>query len=170
VTYCIRDAGMSDAPAVATLHVRTFKETHGGGPSVATRQEQWQAILGRSDAHDFTLVVEAAAGALVAFARGTLHDGGVPGFAGELNKIYVLRRNQRHGLGRLLVGRTAERFLSLGVSSMVLFGNARSPSNGFYADLHAERLYSPRGEFHGGYGWRDLSALAAYCGTAGSVV
>lgn len=114
MTYCIRDAGMSDAPAVATLHVRTFKETHGGGPSVATRQEQWQAILGRSDAHDFTLVVEAAGGALVAFARGTLHDGGVPGFAGELNKIYVLRRNQRHGLGRLLVGRTAERFLSLG--------------------------------------------------------
>jgi hypothetical protein len=53
---------------------------------------------------------------------------------------------------------------------MVLFGNSRSPSKGFYADLHAERLYSPRGEFHGGYGWRDLSALAAYCGTAGSVV
>ena len=161
---------MHDAPALAALHVRTFQETHGRGPGVAVRQEQWQAILSRGDASDFTLVVEDADGALVAFARGTPHEGGVPGFAGELNKIYVLREHQRHGLGRLLVARIAERFLSLGVNSMLLFGDALSRSNGFYERLRAERLYSPQGEFHGGYGWRDLSAVAACCGTAGSVI
>jgi hypothetical protein len=27
----------------------------------------------------------------------------------------------------------------------------------------AERLFSAKGEFHGGYGWRDLRELAAKC-------
>jgi GNAT superfamily N-acetyltransferase len=167
-TYGIRAATARDAPALAALHVRAFQETHGGGPGLSLRQEQWQTILGRDDARDFTLVVEDADGALVAFARGTPHDGGVPGFAGELNKIYVLRRHHRRGLGRLLVCRVAGRFLSQEVTSMLLFGDARSPSNGFYEHLGAERLHSPQGEFHGGYGWRDLRALAHRCADADS--
>lgn len=168
VRFRIRDAVVADAPALAVLHVRTFRETHGGGPDVALRQQQWQAILGRAHPSDFTFVVEDDTGALVGFARGTLHDGGIPGFAGELNKIYVLRQFQRHGLGRLLVCRVAERFLSVDVHSMLLFGDARSPSNGFYAHIGAERLVSERGEFHGGYGWRDLRDLVAECASMGA--
>jgi len=88
------------------------------------------------------LSVPAARGELVAFAKGTLHDGGVPGFAGELNKIYVLRQYHRQGIGRRLVAHVARRFLDQGVGSMLLFGDARSPSNGFYERLGAERLLS----------------------------
>jgi hypothetical protein len=51
-----------------------------------------------------------------------------------------------------------------GVRSMLLFGDAANPSNGFYEAFGAERLYGPTGEFHGGYGWRDLGTLAAQCG------
>jgi hypothetical protein len=57
----------------------------------------------------------------------------------------------------------AERFLTQGVSSMLLFGDARSPSNGFYERMGAERLFASEGEFHGGYGWRDLRTLAHRC-------
>jgi hypothetical protein len=42
---------------------------------------------------------------------------------------------------------------------MLLFGDAQSPSNGFYEAHGAERIYSERGEFHGGYGWPDLRKL-----------
>jgi hypothetical protein len=49
---------------------------------------------------------------------------------------------------------------------MLLFGDARNPSNGFYEAFGAERLHSETGEFHGGYGWRDLHALVARCGVA----
>ena len=161
--FRIRDALVEDAPALAALHVRTFRETHGGGPGVDVRTEQWRTILGRGDARDFTVVVENDRGALVAFARGRPHDGGIPAFAGELNKIYVLRELQGLGLGRLLVGTVAERFLGLGMHSMLLFGDARNRSNGFYEHMGAERLQSPEGEFHGGYGWRDLAVLAARC-------
>jgi hypothetical protein len=44
---------------------------------------------------------------------------------------------------------------------MLLFGDAASPSNGFYEHLRAERLYDERGVFHGGYGWRALRPLLA---------
>jgi hypothetical protein len=47
----------------------------------------------------------------------------------------------------------------LGNTSMLLFGDARSSSNGFYEHLGAERLLSAEGEFHGGYGWQELAGL-----------
>jgi hypothetical protein len=42
---------------------------------------------------------------------------------------------------------------------MLLFGEATNPSNRFYEAFAAERLYNPAGEFHGGYGWRDMLVL-----------
>jgi GNAT superfamily N-acetyltransferase len=166
MSYLIRNATVDDVAALAALHVTAFRETHGGGPPVSLREDQWREILRRSEPREFTFVVEDADRELVAFARGTPHRGGVAGFDGELNKLYVLRRHQRWGLGRLLVCRVSGRFTSEGVRAMLLFGDARSPSNGFYERLGAERLYSPEGEFHGGYGWRDLRDLARACANA----
>jgi len=161
-SFRIREAHRDDVPALARLHVATFKETHGGfrPPSEELRASQWRAAF-ETDVGWFCYVAEDARGELVGFAKGTRHDGGVPGFQGELSKIYVLRRCHRHGLGLQLVMHVARRFLSEDVTSMLLFGDAKSPSNGFYEHLGAERLLSERGEFHGGYGWRDLNRLVA---------
>lgn len=168
MAFHIRDAHQGDVPALARLHVQTFNETHrgghSGGPTVALRERQWGDAFGAMDGTWFCFVVEDDAGGLVGFAKGTPHDGGVPGFAGELNKIYLLRRLHRQGIGRLLLCHVARRFLERGVTSMLLFGEARNPSNGFYEAFGAERLYSDKGEFDGGYGWRDLHALVARCG------
>ena len=168
MTFRIRDARGDDVHALASLHVRTFNETHCGGredgPSIAFRERQWRDLFEANDGSWFCFVAEDEGGELVGFAGGTPHDGGVPGFAGELNKIYVLRRCQRRGIGRLLVCHAARRFVERGVTSMLLFGDASNPSNGFYEVLGAERLYSGGGEFHGGYGWRDLSQLVTRCG------
>jgi len=157
----IRDATSRDAARLAILHVRTFQETHGGGPSIAVRRGQWEQILGKGDPTDFTFLAEDESGELVGFTRGTPHDGGIPGYQGELNKIYVLRACHRHGIGRRLVCHVARRFIALGVQSMLLFGDARNPSNGFYERLGAERLVSAEGEFSGAYGWRALSVIVS---------
>ena len=168
MAFAIRAARLEDVPALARLHVETFTETHRGGqpggPSYELRLQQWTDAFARTD-NWFALVVEGEDGALVGFAKGTPHDGGVPGFAGELNKLYVLERFHRRGIGRSLVCRVARRFVEQGVTSMLLFGDAQSPANGFYEALGAERIYSAEGEFHGGYGWRDLHALLARCAT-----
>jgi GNAT superfamily N-acetyltransferase len=165
MTLQIRDATSDDIRALATLHVRTFNEAHvhggGGGPSYELREHQWREAFADVDSRWFCLVIQNESGELVGFAKGTRHDGGVPGFVGELNKIYLLRRYHRQGLGRLLLCNVARRFLTEGVTSMLLFGDAQSPSNGFYEAFGAERLYSASGEFHGAYGWRDLRVLVS---------
>jgi ribosomal protein S18 acetylase RimI-like enzyme len=167
MSFALREATTDDITALADLHVRTFNETHcegrSDGPSHEVRERQWSQILSRQDAREFCIVAEESGGELVGFARGTRHNGGVPGYAGELNKIYVLRRYHRQGLGKQLVCRIARLFVARGVTSMLLFGDAANPSNGFYEALGAERLHSPTGEFHGGYGWRDLNSLLARC-------
>jgi ribosomal protein S18 acetylase RimI-like enzyme len=159
--FRLREAQPADVPALAALHVSTFKEAHGANPhspSYELRESQWRAAFERDTAW-FCYVAEAPDGQLIGFAKGTRHDGGIPGFEGELNKIYVLRHWHRRGIGRALVEHVVRRFLSQGITSMLLFGDARNPSNGFYERLGAERLISAEGEFHGGYGWRDLRSV-----------
>jgi ribosomal protein S18 acetylase RimI-like enzyme len=165
--FRIRDAHKNDVLALARLHVQTFNETHrdgrSGGPSFELRERQWSEFFALEDERWFCFVVEDEQGNLVGFAKGTPHDGGVPGFAGELNKIYVLRRVHRQGIGRLLLCHVARHFIEKGIMSMLLFGEATNPSNGFYEALGAERLYDRTGQFHGGYGWRDLRQLVNQC-------
>lgn len=164
MSFNIRAATSADIPALAELHVKSFNETHGPGPTYEIRERQWRQAFEVTDGSWFCFVVEGPAGDLVGFAKGVPYDHeDLPGFAGELNKIYLLREYHRRGLGRRLLGHVARRFLSQGISSMLLFGDAQNPSNGFYEALGAERLCAANGEFHGGYGWRDLRGLASIC-------
>ena len=162
-SFRLRQAVAADVAAIARLHVETFTETHRsgrpGGPSYELREQQWREEFARADARRFCVVVEDERGELVGFAKGVPHDGGVPGYEGELNKMYLLARVQRRG--RQLLRAVASGFRERGVNSMVLFGDARSSANGFYEAHGADRLYSERGEFHGGYGWPDLGKLLA---------
>jgi ribosomal protein S18 acetylase RimI-like enzyme len=167
-TCTIREATVADVPALARLHVTTFNETHApvlrNGPAYEVREYQWRQAFQAADGRWFCFVLEAPDGELIGFAKGQRYaHPDQPHFAGELNKIYLLRAYHRRGLGRRLLGHVARRFLSQGISSMLLFGDARNPSNGFYEALGAERLFAANGEFHGGYGWRDLQRLASAC-------
>ena len=162
----IRDATALDIPALARLHVTTWNATHSWrqkGPAYELRERQWRDAFGHADGSWFCLVVERPNSEFVGFAKGMLYDGDLQGFGGELNKIYLLREYQRQGLGRRLVGYVARRFLSQGITSMVLFGDATNPSCRFWDVLSGERLYTANGEFHGGYGWRDLRSLESLC-------
>jgi ribosomal protein S18 acetylase RimI-like enzyme len=163
--FLLREATATDVPALADLHVRTFNETHGTGPNnptVAIRERQWRDAFGEAGRNWFCVVIEGDGGELVGFARGLpyVHQDH-PDYSGELNKIYLLRAYHRQGLGRRLVGAVARQFLDQGIMSMLLFGDARNPSNQFYEALGAERLFDAAGAFRGGYGWRDLRPLAA---------
>jgi GNAT superfamily N-acetyltransferase len=155
----LRDATTDDIPALSELHVRAFRETHGAGPSASVRENQWRSKFA-SGQLVFCLLLEAD-NRLIGFATGELHRDEPREYGGELNKLYVLREFHRRGLGRVLLLGAAERFLATGVTSMLLFGDARSPSNGFYEAMGARRLHAANGEFHGGYGWSDLRALSA---------
>ena len=159
----IRDAVAADIPALAHLHVTTWNATYAPmgmkGPSVAIREWQWREAFAKRDGSWFCLVVERPDGELVGFAKGKRSDH--PEYAGELNKIYLLREYQRIGLGRRLLGQVVRRFLSEGINSMWLFGDARNPSSRVWTALGAEKTDDDPG--NGNYGWRDLRTLAALC-------
>ena len=164
----IREATSQDISALAHLHVRTFNETQApvlkNGPSYEVREYQWQQAFQSTDGSWFCFVIEGPKGELIGFAKGQRYaHPDQPDFAGELNKLYLLREYHRRGLGRRILGHVARRFLSQGISSMLLFGDAQNPSNGFYEALGADKLFAANGEFHGGYGWRDLRRLTSIC-------
>jgi GNAT superfamily N-acetyltransferase len=159
----IRDATAADIPALAELHVTTWNATYAPlgmkGPQVEVRERQWREAFAKDDGSWFCLVVENASGELVGFAKGRRTDDAE--YGGELNKIYLLREYQGIGLGRRLVGHVARRFLSQGVTSMWLFGDARNPSAAVWRALGAVKTDDDPG--NGNYGWRDLRRLAEIC-------
>ncbi len=160
--FRFRAATAADVPALAQLHFATFIESHGGhGPTIAVRERQWGETFSQRSDDWFCVVIISPDGELAGFAKGVPHQD-IPGYTGELNKIYILRQYHRLGLGRRLIGEVSRRFLANGISSMLLFGDAQNPSNGFYERMGAERLFAPNGDFHGGYGWRDIHPLAAH--------
>jgi L-amino acid N-acyltransferase YncA len=159
--FKIREATAADIPALTGLHVTTWNATYAPlllkGPGYEIREQQWREAFASNEPGWFCYVVERADGKLVGFAQGNRSDH--PEFAGQLNKIYVLREYQRLGLGRRLLGHVARRFLSQGVNSMWLFGDARNPSTWLWKALGAEKTDPDPGT--GNYGWRDLRSLAA---------
>lgn len=163
----VREATRDDMPALAALHVKTWSDTYPlvrRPPTYQIRERQWREQFEKDDGSWFCFVVENRLGELVGFAKGTMYaSDDLPGYSGELNKIYLLREYQRLGVGRRLVGYVARRFLSKGITTMVLFGIPQNPSCAFHEALGGEKLYAANGEFHGAYGWKDLQKLAAIC-------
>ena len=166
-SFIIREATAADIPALSALHVKTWAQTYWltlHPPTYRIREWQWQDQFKKIDGSWFCFVIENSKGQLIGFAKGkTYSHSDLPEFSGELNKIYLLREYQQVGLGRRLIGHTARKFLSMGIHNMVLFGVAENPSCHFHEVMGGEKLYSRKGEFHGGYCWRDLQSLAAIC-------
>ena len=153
-----RDAVASDIPALAELHVTTWNATYRttNGPTVATRTWQWNEVFNEGHRRDFVLVLEDRNGRLIGFTWGRPHDGEFPG---ELSKIYLRWEYHGLGLGRRMMAETARRFLERGIHSFILFAELSNPTLGFYDRMGGERLLNDRGQFDGGYAWRDVSAL-----------
>jgi ribosomal protein S18 acetylase RimI-like enzyme len=163
----IREWTIDDLPAVVHLHVETWKATYPevtNPPTYEIRDRQWREAFKITDGSWFCFVAEDESGELIGFANGKRYcHADLPDFSGELNKIYLLREYQRQGLGRRLLGHVVRRFLSQGITSMVLFADPANPSCRFYEAMGAERLFDASGNFHGAYGWRDLNRLAPLC-------
>jgi len=166
-SFIIREALFKDIPALAMLHVVTWKKTYPKvlrPPIYELREYQWHQHFMNADGSWFCFVIENKKGELVGFAKGIRYDSQeLPGYQGELNKLYLLSEYQRIGLGRKLVGCVAEKFLGMNIHSMILFGIPENPSCRFHEALGGERLYDEHGEFHGGYGWKDLHKLVEIC-------
>lgn len=170
---CIRAADVSDSAAIAKVHVDSWRTTYAGimpdehlsSLSYEQREREWRNGLSTPGEATFTLVAQDAAGDVIGFASGGPERGGDPAFQGEIFAIYLLRAYQGMGLGRRLTRAVAERLMSEGFGSLLVWVLAENPSRRFYEALGGECLEEKVITIGGAnlvevaYGWRDLRVL-----------
>ena len=137
---------------MARVHVDTWRSTYGGivpkkhlaGLSYRDRESKWFDILTTASPNTSNFVAETESGDVVGFADGGPEREGNQTYRGELYAVYVLERYQRRGVGHRLVSAVAQRLISDGMYSMlvwVLQGNG--PACRFYESLGGQRVGSP---------------------------
>ena len=161
-SFTFRDATKQDVAELGKLHAITWAQTYNAkNPNIRLRQYQWdKAFTEENDGSWFCILVVNKKNELVGFAKGKIYKNeNSSELHGDLNKIYLLSEYQRLGLGAKLFGHIVQRFLSIGVNDMVLFGAPQNPSSAFHEAMGGERLYSEKGTFDGGYRWPDLKKI-----------
>ncbi|HSS94402.1 MAG TPA: GNAT family N-acetyltransferase [Candidatus Dormibacteraeota bacterium] len=137
----IRPATLTDAPAIAGVHVSSWRSTYQGllpddflaSLSEANYSERWKRVI--ADGTSKVYVAEDEGG-VVGFASGGRERAGETGYEGELYAIYVLDEAQRRGFGRELVRATVGGLRELGLGDMIIWVLRDNQSaRGFYERL-----------------------------------
>jgi GNAT superfamily N-acetyltransferase len=169
----IREARPEDAPAIARVHVDSWRSTYKGlvpdehlaALSCERREQGWRDALSNPAHPSFVYVAEDEAGSVVGFASGGPEREGNPDYKGELYAIYLFDRSQRRGFGRQLTQAVARRLLNAGISSMLVWVLAGNPGRAFYEALGGQYLFEKKitiGEkelVEVAYGWQDIRTL-----------
>ena len=183
-TIAVRRATAGDAPAIARVRVDSWRSTYRGmipdayldGMKVEASTALWDRVLTAAPNTACVFVAEHGTD-IVGFSAGNRLREPKHGFDAELAAVYLRREFQRAGLGRRLVGAVAETQRALaatGLLTWVIAGN--KPARAFYEGLGGELIVEQPFQWDGmdlmeaGYGWRDLSALAAACAIAASEI
>jgi GNAT superfamily N-acetyltransferase len=122
----IRPATVEDAPAIARVHVASWRSTYRQllpKKFLASLHEQgyaqrWERVI--SDGASVVFVVEEA-GELVGFASGGHERAGETGYTGELYAIYLLETAQRRGYGRELLRAIVEGLRAMNLPDMIIW-------------------------------------------------
>jgi ribosomal protein S18 acetylase RimI-like enzyme len=170
----IRDATLADVPAIARVHVDSWRVTYRGlmpddllaGLSYKDRERQWTAAITRADTGRGCLVVaDEGEDGIVGFASGGQCRGDW-GYDGELYAIYLSAAHQGRGLGKALHLAVAERLAAQGRTSMLTWVlDTNAGARGFYEALGGIRAGEKTEEMDGAtlrevaYGWPDVAEL-----------
>jgi L-amino acid N-acyltransferase YncA len=169
--FTIREATAQDITELAQVHETAWAQTYPDvkrPPGMGIREPQWRQQFAVGDGSWICYVVVNPAGRIVGFIKGKkFSSSDLPGYDGEIHKIYLLQAHQRLGLGRRMLGHPVRRFLSMGIDSMVLYGVAENPSIAFHEAMGGEKLLNKKGGFDGGDGWKHLARVALLCPIVG---
>ncbi|HUR64723.1 MAG TPA: GNAT family N-acetyltransferase [Chitinophagaceae bacterium] len=162
----LRDVINSDIAALAQLHATAWRQTYepifGKNyqyPTAELRKQQWEQKLTSKSGNWFCIVAELKEG-VIGFASGNDYTSSeLPGFQGELNKLYLLKAYQGYSIGKKLFMEACNRFLKNNITTMVTFTEAQNPVGKFFEHLGGEKIFTEQGSFHGTYGWFDLTSV-----------
>jgi len=165
----IRPAELDDAPAIAQVHVDTWRSNYGGiipkayldGMTVQNRTVVWIRLLERKNAGFITLVSEDHDRRIIGFVSAGPLRHQDHRYQGEISSLYVLSSHQRKSHGRRLFMAASDRLARRGLKGLFVWVLADSPSTEFYAKLGGEPVAEVVRSFAGhplkelGYGWPD---------------
>lgn len=172
-----RRAGPQDARDIARIHIESWRETYSrlmppavlAGLDLDEWTRRWEQYLADDDPAAATILALDKAGAAgFGLCRGQRSQKLLPlGFAAEITSLYLLRRIQRRGAGRRILGEMAAHLLARGCDSASVWV--------FRDAAHARAFYTAHGaeptgvtgvwEIYGmtlpdmAYGFRDLRRL-----------
>ena len=167
----IRPATIEDAPAIAGVHVASWRTTYRGllpeaflaSLSELGYAERWERVIVEG-----ATVVQVAddGGELVGFASGGRERAGETGYTGELYAIYVLDSAQRRGHGRELLRAIVDGLRGMELSDMIIWVlRDNRPARLFYERLGGVYVRSkpitigPATMEEVSYGWPRLDAV-----------
>jgi ribosomal protein S18 acetylase RimI-like enzyme len=172
--HTIRRAALADAAALAQVHETTWRETYIGLMSEQmldaltsdARAEAWRRILSGRTGYLATTYVAERAGELVAFGScGDQRDEtfAASGYGGEIASVYVLKTDQRRGVGRRLMTAMMKDLADRGLSGFTLWVPRQNiPARSLYEQLGGKLIGQRRdAREHGvlaevAYGWSQL--------------
>ena len=163
----IRAAEVDDAPAIAKVHVDTWRSTYGGiipqnyldTLTVESRTIGWVRLLERGGGGFVTMVSEDHDGRVVGFVCGGPLRHRDQRFHAEISSLYVQRSYQRAGHGRRLFLAASNRLADRGLHGLFVWVLADNPSRNFYETLGGAVVDEATRNFAGkqlkelGYGW-----------------
>lgn len=176
----IRKAFSSDAPEIASVHIKSWQTTYKGivsdvylsALSFKKSEQQWRERLNENNKNIFTYVAENKPGTLIGFALGGLEQfereqKGVKNeiYKGELMAIYLLKEHQRKGIGRQLAFKIITHLVENDINSMITWVLKENLSFKFYQALGGiivgERLIEigAVNYIECAYGWDNLSII-----------
>lgn len=170
----IREASYRDIPAIARVHVDTWRSTYSGivpdeilaELSYEQREKSWQEVFDHAPhLSGFTYLAVEQSGQVVGFVDGGQERTNDQNYLGELNAIYILKSHQQKGLGRKLVQVAVQRLSQMNIHCMLAWVLEENPACKFYEALGGQRIQSKKIDMRGyqlleiAYGWSDTSAL-----------
>jgi ribosomal protein S18 acetylase RimI-like enzyme len=178
----IRAAWISDAPALARVHVDSWRSTYRcvlpkdrlAALSYGHREQGWAERLEHADSQrTVTFVAEDQAGQVVGFSTAGPETSGDAVYKGELHAIYLLEAHQRQGHGRRLMHAAADAMARDGFPNIMLWVLSENHgARGFYERIGG-RVIRERtvtifevDVMERAYGWDDIQSLVASTGTA----
>jgi ribosomal protein S18 acetylase RimI-like enzyme len=122
----IRPATINDAPAIARVHVASWRTTYRdvlpeeflASLSEGGYSDRWKRVIGEGATRVYVADDEDD---VVGFASGGRERAGEGGYKGELYAIYVVDASQRRGFGRELVRAVVGGLRELGLEDMIIW-------------------------------------------------
>jgi ribosomal protein S18 acetylase RimI-like enzyme len=176
----IRRAAAQDAPAIAAVHIASWRTTYAGllpqriieqrtDPTV--RLALWERRLAQPNGFIFVAAIgtEICGFAAAAPMPDSLpyERDPLPGYDAYLEGLYSLVAVQGHGIGRQLLRHVAKALTADGLQSLCFHVVANNPTRGFYEHLGAAHIRDERvrdGDdewLQCAYGWQSIAPLLA---------